>query len=423
MRSLYASLSALLLAVGLLTLGQNLLGTLLAVRMSVEGFSVLVSGLVMAGYFTGLLAGSLTVHGIIRTVGHIRVLTALISGFSAATLVHALTIDPWSWTALRFAEGYCMAGIYICIESWLNARSTNTTRGMVFGLYMVTTYLFGGLAQFLLVTADVSGFELFSVASLLLSVALLPVALTRAPAPPIPGRSSIGLRRLWQISPLGTIGCTVSGILLGAYYGMAPRYGTAAGMDAWGIATFMGAGIFGGMALQSPIGWLSDRYDRRLVLTIVAGALALSSLLVAVLTNHSLTGQPVTGSESLSRIDLLAATLVFGGLMFVVYPLAVSHVNDRADPSEYVGVSGGMILLYSIGAVFGPIIASASMEAVGPAGLFLSMGAASALLCAYAVWRMRMTARPDDDSRVRFRPSARVAQVTPDPPPPPTDVR
>lgn len=421
MRSLCSSLSALLLAVGLLTLGQGLLATLLAVRMSVEGVPVLISGLVMAGYFGGLLAGSMSVHGIIQSVGHIRVLTALISAFSAATLVHALTIDPWSWSALRFIEGYCMAGIYICIESWLNVRATNATRGTVFGLYMVTTYLFAGLAQFLLVTADISGFELFTIASLLLSVSLVPVALTRSPAPPLPERSSLGLRRLWAISPLGTIGCAMSGILLGAYYGMAPRYGAAVGMDAWGIATFMGAGIFGGMLLQSPLGWISDRSDRRTVLTVVTGVLAVISLAVAVLTTRSLSGDPVIGVSALSRPDLMGATLLFGGLIFAVYPLAVSHVNDRADPSEYVGVSGGMILVYSIGATIGPVLASACMQWIGPAGLFVFIAVTGGLLCAYALWRMRVTDPVDDADKAQFRPVVREAQLAPeavDPPMP-----
>jgi len=416
MAQAFSSIFAVLLGVSFLTLGYGLLGTLLAVRMSVEGFATLTSGMVMGCYFLGLVVGALTAYRPVQVVGHIRTFAAFASTFSAATLAHVFVVEPISWGVLRFIEGYCMAGVFMCVESWLNDRATNETRGAVLSMYMVTTYLFGGLAQFLLVAADVSGFTLFALTSMLLSLALVPIALTRAPAPPLPERSMFGLRRLLEISPLGVAGCVFSGMASGAFYGVMPRYGSTIGLDNFGIAVLIGFGIFGGLLFQFPIGRLSDRMDRRKVIMGVAILLALTSAAIALFTRGEIPAAPVhmaapaPAGVQLS-LPLVAMIVVFGGMLFSLYPLSLSHANDFIESQDFVAAAGGLIMFFSLGATIGPMAAAALMEAVGPWGLFLFMGLTALLLTAFALWRLYVGEKVSAEQKTPFQATPRTAYV------------
>lgn len=401
MLSAFGSISALLAGVGIMTLGYGFLGTLLAVRMTVEGFATFTSGLVMAAYFLGLVVGSLTAAKAVRAVGHIRVFAAFASLFSAATLLHVFIIDPWLWGGLRLVEGYCMAGLFLCVESWLNDRATNRTRGAVLSLYMITTYLFGGLAQFLLTLGTVEGFFLFAVTSVLASLALVPVALSRAPAPALPEPRVFGLRRLIGISPVGIAGCLVAGLTSGAFYGLGPRFGALTGLDSVGIAAFMGFSIFGGLLFQVPLGRLSDRFDRRKVIVVVGLMLAAVGAAMAVV---------VLGPTEPSAGHLLLV-LPFGGMLFAIYPLSLAHANDHIDPRDFVAASGGLILAFSVGATIGPIAASGVMEAVGPGGLFGFIGGSGVLLAAFTGYRLRTVAAVPTPDKTPFQITPRTALV------------
>lgn len=376
-----------------MTLGYGLLGTLLAVRMSVEGFATLTSGLVMSGYFLGLVIGSLHVPALIRGVGHIRTYAALASVFSSATLIHIFVIEPVTWGTLRIVEGYCMAGLFMCVESWLNDRATNETRGTILSMYQITTFGFGAVAQFLLVAANVQGFFLFALTSVLLSLALVPIAMTRSPAPPLPERSMFGVRRLLEISPLGVAGCAVSGLTTGAFYALLPRFGAVAGFDNFGIAALMGGSIFGGMILQWPLGRLSDRIDRRIIIASVGMALAVTSGLLAWLTLQGETSAREQAAGAIMSavpmtLWMIGLILAFGGTMFAIYPLALSHANDFIDRGDFVAASGGLIMFYSIGATIGPTAAGAVMEGAGAYSLFAYMALAGTLLAGFALYRL-----------------------------------
>lgn len=418
-----SSISALLGAVAIMTLGYGLLGTLLSVRMSVEGFSTLITGIVMSGYFVGLMVGSLTVARVVEAVGHIRTFAAAASVFSAATLIHVLAVDPLAWWAMRFFEGYCMAALFMCVESWLNDRATNETRGMVLSFYMITTYMFGGLAQFLLTTARVEGFVLFAVTSALMSLCLVPVALTSTQAPVPPPRSLFGLRRLLRISPLGVAGAATAGLAMGAFYGMAPLFGLMVGLDNLGIAVLLGFAIFGGLILQWPLGRISDRVDRRKVIAVVAILMSAASIGVALLTMNGV-AVPVSAAARaagvLPSIELpvnfgfLVVVVAFGGMMFSIYPLAMSHANDMIDPGDFVAASGGLILFYSLGAVVGPIAASILMEIVGAQGLFFYMAAAGLLLAMFSVHRLRVGNAVAVEDKTPFQAMPRTAYVMSD---------
>lgn len=378
MHQIALSVSSLLTGVALLMLGSGLLSTLVGVELARGGNSSASIGFAMAAYYAGLTLASMKAHLVLAAVGHIRAFAAFASTFSAAALAHAVYPDLVFWAVLRLIEGFSMAGLFMCIESWLNDRATPQTRGQMLSLYMITTYGAMGLGQQFLGLDDPQGTLRFMMASILLSLALVPVSLTRSSPPPLPDIQSFGLSRLWQVSPLGIVGTVASGVVSGAIYGLAPVFGERLGFGASDTALFMTILILGGMVLQWPFGKLSDLFDRRTVIIGLAAALVLASLAMI----------PVAGLAQ--RWPLFLVALFFGGLSFTLYPVCVAHTNDHLDRSELVQASGGLILFYSAGATIGPIAGSATMTAIGPWGLFV-FTAAGALVCVvFGVWRTRV---------------------------------
>ncbi|HSK38147.1 MAG TPA: MFS transporter [Arenibaculum sp.] len=372
------SISSLLLGVGLLMLGSGLLSTLVGVELARGGSSSAAIGFAMAAYYGGLTLASMKAHLVLAAVGHIRAFAAFASTMSAAALAHAVYPDLVFWAVLRLIEGFSMAGLFMCVESWLNDRATPRTRGQMLSLYMITVYGSMGLGQQFLGLADPQGTLRFMVASILVSMALVPVSLTRMSQPPLPNIKSFGLRRLWEVSPLGIVGTFASGVVTGAIFGLAPVFGEHRGFGASETALFMTVLILGGMVLQWPFGKLSDLFDRRTVIIGLAAAMVVASLLMI----------PV--ADLPQRWPLLFVALFFGGLSFTLYPVCVSHTNDHLDRSELVQASGGLLLFYSAGATIGPIAGSATMSAVGPWGLF-AFSAAGAMICVvFGVWRTRV---------------------------------
>ena len=375
MRATVISISALLTAVGLFMLGNGLLGTLLSYRLALTGVPTTTTGLVMAAYFAGLAIGSLRGDRIISSVGHIRAFAALASVYSAAVLVHGFFASPLVWAALRLMEGLAIAGLFMCVESWLNERSTNETRGKVMSLYMISIYLSQGVGQYLLTLDDPGGFALLALVSAVMSLAVIPVTLSRTPAPPIPPVNRLGPVALYRVSPLAVFASFTSGLMLGAFYSLAPAYAQLSGLGQGETALFVSSAIFGGLLLQWPIGILSDRMDRRTIIIGLFLALGVASAALVLLGGSSM-------------IVLMAASFAFGALGFVIYPQAVALANDYAGQEDFVGVAAGLLLSYSIGAVAGPIAAAASMDLVGPPGLFAFILAICILSAGFTVWRM-----------------------------------
>jgi MFS family permease len=378
MGQIFRSVSSLMLAVALLMLGTGVLSTLVSVQLADAGTPSIAIGAIMAAYYAGLTAGSLFAYRIIARVGHIRTFAALAAGLSAAALSHVLSFDPVLWAVLRLIEGYCMAGLFICIESWLNHRATTETRGQLLSLYMITLYGAMAAGQQFLNIDDPSGMVRFTVTSLLLSVALIPVALTNMTPPVLPDIRSFGFRRLYEASPLGVVGTFISGLVTGAVYGMAPVYGTQSGFGVSGTALFMTVIILGGVVLQWPLGKLSDLFDRRLVLIGLSAALAAASAAMSAVAALP------------EQWALLAVSLLFGGLVFTLYPVCIAHTNDHIDSADLVSASGGLILAYSVGATIGPLAASGTMSAAGPAGLFAFIGACALAAALLGLWRTRV---------------------------------
>ncbi|MBB4265077.1 MFS transporter [Roseospira visakhapatnamensis] len=381
----FRSVASLLLSVSIMFLGNGLLGTLLGVNLAAANIPSAISGLVMSGYFLGLVLGSLFAITVIHQVGHIRAFAAFASVFSAASLAHAFFTDPLFWGVLRVIEGFCVAGLLMCTESWLNEKATRETRGTILSLYMIATYLSQGGAQFLLQLGDIAGYVLFALVSILLSMALVPVALTRVPGPAIPTPRRFGFVTLFRISPTGVMGCVASGLAMGALYGMGPLFARQQGLDLSGTAAFMSAVILGGLVLQWPLGWISDRFDRRPVIAIVCLAMAVVSAAMVAVSLRALDPNSL-GSLSV----LLALAVLFGALVATLYPLAIALANDWIEPQDVVPASGGLLLAYSLGAVAGPIVASAVMGWTGPSGLFMLTTGVGLTMAVFTLVRMRM---------------------------------
>ena len=232
------SVSSLLAGMALLMLGNGALATTLTVQMGEAGVPPWIIGVVSAQYYVGIVVGTMFGHKVIVNVGHIRAFAAFGSTMSAATLAHAFLSEPWVWAALRFTVGFCAVGMFMCSESWLSARSTNDTRGRVFTLYQITVYLFQGLAQFLLNLPDETGFALFALFSVLMSLAIVPVALTRVPAPELPENTSFNIVKLWKTSPTGMTAALVTGLILGAFHGVGPMFAQLAGLAGHAVGLY-----------------------------------------------------------------------------------------------------------------------------------------------------------------------------------------
>lgn len=368
------SVRSLLLAIFMLMAGGGVMTTLVSVRLEAAGHGAVAIGFVATAYFVGLTLGSLRIGRIIRQVGHIRTFSAVVSLLSASTLAYALHQHPALWFMLRLIDGLCVASVFVCLESWLNDRAEPARRGSILAAYMIALYSGQAAGQFLLNLAAAPIIP-FVAASILISLAVLPVALTRMSGPAAAEQAPLSLRKLYAASPLGLVGVGVTGLMLGAFYALGAVFARGLGMTLSATALFMSIAIAGGVALQWPLGWLSDRFERR-------------RIIVGVLAGTAATGAALAfaGAADLSLMMLAA---LFGGLAFALYPLCVAHTNDHLTPGERVGASGGLVLVYSIGAALGPLSGSLAMLALGPAGLFAWTGVCAAAALLFGLWRQR----------------------------------
>lgn len=359
MKQALASVAALLLSVSLLLTGQGLMGAFLPVRASLEDFSTIAIATFGAAYFLGFTVGCLKGGELVQRVGHVRVFLAMTALASASPLLHALALNPLAWSLLRFLTGFCLAALYIVIESWLNESSTNENRGAIFATYAMITLSVLAAGQMMTLLYDPSGMQLFAIASILLSVAAIPIALSTSPPPRLPHTVSVDIRSLFRISPAGTLGCLAAGFANGSFWALAAVFAQGVSDHIELTAWFMTAVVVGGAIAQWPLGRLSDRFGRRGIL-LAAAAIAAAVGLAIVLS---------AADASFFVINLLGAA--WGAVAFPLYTLAVAHANDHADPSEYVKVSSGLLLMYGVGATLGPLLASALMTTTNASTLFL----------------------------------------------------
>lgn len=370
------AIRGLLLAVFVLMAGNGFMPTLLAMRMEGAGASAPVVGFMASAYFFGLVVGSLTLTGVVRQVGHIRTFATVVTVLSSSTLFYSLYQNAFLWSLLRLTDGMCVAGVFICLESWLNHRADAQSRGTILAAYMIALYSGQAVGQFLL-GLDTGVMLPFVVSSILVSLSSVPVLLTKIDSPPLPDDGEhLSLRALYRTSPLGTAGTALTGVMMGAFYGLGALYARRQGFALSDVALFVSVVIAGGVALQWPLGHLSDRMDRRLVIVLVLASIGVTSLVLALLTDH---------------LVIFGMGALFGGFVFSLYPLCVAHANDRLTASEQLSASSVLILLYSGGAAGGPLLGSAAMAAFGARGLFLFMAALGLGGLGFAMWRMYRT--------------------------------
>lgn len=388
-----ATVLVLLSGLGLVMASTGLQGSLIGVRASDEGFPVVVIGAIIATYYVGFVLGSTRAPRLIADVGHIRVFAALASMVSAAVVLHAVHVTPLTWMLLRAAVGLSMAGIYIVVESWLNDLVDNDVRGRLLGLYMAV--VMGGVAagQLLLNVADPAGFELFVVASVLVSVAVVPLALTATTAPTVTRATPMGVREVLAVAPLAAAGAVVAGLAYSALVGMGAVFGSVAGLSVAQISMLIAVTVLGGVAGQWPVGRASDRRDRRRVIAATSLAVALAAGLTTLAVD--------------TVAFLVAGCGVIGFLAMPLYSLAASHLTDWLEREDLVGASATMVLLSGAGSIAGPLLASWALSIGGAAGFLWLLAGVHALLGAYALHRL--TVRP---ASARQQPSRYVSFVT-----------
>ena len=370
----------LLLGVMLLMVGNGVQGSLLGIRGALEGFSTFELSIVMSAYFLGFLGGSRRAPEMIRRVGHVRVFSALGSMISAVLVLYPLMLDWQAWAVMRVLIGFCFSGVYVTAESWLNNTASNETRGQALSAYMIVQMLGIIASQGLLAMGDPSGFGLFIIPSVLVSLAFMPILLADTPAPTFATIKPMSFSQLFRTSPLGCAGMLLTGGVFAAMFGMASVYGAMSAMTIGQIAIFVAAMYVGGLVLQYPVGWLSDRADRRvLILWMSAAGAVVMAVAAAVPLPFAL--------------EVLVASLL-GGIINPLYSLLIAHTNDYLSKEDMPGASAGLIFLNGFGAIFGPLLAGWLMGLIGPKGYFLIIGGFFAALAGYAAYRMAKRTAP-----------------------------
>lgn len=398
MTATVAPITALLLGVALLLTGNGLQGTLLPVRASLEAFGTLEIGILGSSYFVGFAAGCFYGPHLVRRAGHIRTFTAMVAIASCVALAHVLIINPVFWWVMRASTGFCFAVLYMVIESWLNERATNENRGVVFSIYTIINLTVMTLGQMMLVIEEPSEFTLFAFASILVSLAAVPVALTRSPAPAPIAAVKIRLRYLYRLSPVGVVGCLTVGLANGSFWGLAPVFAQSGGQGSTAVALFMSFAVIAGAIGQWPLGHLSDRIDRRKVIILATFGAALAGIGMVLLPDT------VPGG-------VFPFAFLFGLFAFPLYALSVAHMNDFVEPAGYVEAAGGLLLVFALGAAVGPLLASIVIGFVGIQYLFAYTAFVHLAMAGFAVHRLYQREPVSEEEQVPFVDSIRVAQT------------
>lgn len=366
---------ALMIGMLLLMLGNGLQGTLLGVRGSLENIDSATMGYIMAAYFLGFLGGSKAAPIMLQRVGHVRVFAALGSLVSAAFILYAAVVDPLAWWLLRVLVGFCFSGIYVVAESWLNHSASNQSRGKALSLYMMIQM--GGmvLGQLLLNVADPSGYELFVLITVLVSVSFAPILLSSSSAAPVTTSARpMPLKELIKASPLACFGILLLGGIYAVLYAMSPVYATERGLSIAQTSYFITSIFLGAMLFQYPIGWLSDKFDRRYL---IIGVTALAAI-VAMIGLYYAENFPI----------LVACAFFLGGLSNPLYSLLIAYANDYLEQDQMAAAAGGLLFINGCGAMTGPIIVGSAMTHFGTEWFFITLVLLLSAIGLYGTYRM-----------------------------------
>jgi len=359
MQKTIVSLSSLIISIVLLIIGNAYLMTLLGLRLSLEEFSASVIGWILAFYSIGFVAGTLYAGRIIEKAGHIRAFAFFAAALSASILIYPMAIEANLWGGLRAVGGFAMAGLMIVMESWFSSKADNRNRASLFAIYQIIFFLSTAGGQVLIRVADPAGFIPFSLAAILVVLALTPLSLTRRESPRITETERLSLTRLYQKSPAGTLGSLIAGLLISAFYAMGPVYADRIGLELEQLSNFMASAIVAAMILAWPVGRVCDHFDRYRVMLVVAIVAAVASLIAATIS---------AGNMGL----LMFFVGLYMGLSAAIYPIAVAITNDLMESHQITSASTALLLSYGLGSIIGPLVSAMFMEFLGARGLFVS---------------------------------------------------
>ena len=391
------SITTILLGASFLLAGTGLFQTLLPLRADQEGFSTTVVGLLGTAYFGGFMVGCFLGPKFIMSVGHVRCFSGAAAALTGLTLAFPLIVDPYVWSGLRLLSGLSLAVLFIVVESWLNDRSTNKDRGRILSVYIIVTNVVMMAGQLMVNLSVTAGSSLFMAVAILISAAIIPLSLAPAAVPkPIPS-AKLDLRFLFRISPAGAWGCLLVGAAEGAFWSLGPVFAQARGMEISEVTLLMVAFVLGGTLSQWPLGWISDRTDRRYVIAVTAIGTVGTGLVLAYWVPPDF-------------YSVFSIAVLHGALMVPLYALCVSHANDQAPNDRLVEISGGLLLVYSVGATVGPTLAAVFMEGGRPGGLFVFIACVLGLLGAVVLLRLRMAPQTKIVERSDFVPVPKTSQ-------------
>lgn len=393
--------SALLFGSALLMFAGGVNGLILPVRGAIEHFSAFSLGLLGTGWAIGYVAGCLRVPRLVSRVGHIRTFTALAALAAISILLSLLLVTPYAWIPLRALSGFCFAGAAMIVESWLNERTEATARGRVFGLYTMINLGASTIGQLSLTMGSARADTFFVVGAIVYSFSLVPLAISASAGPKPLVAVRLDVRALWRNSPVAVFAVLMVGISNGAFGTLSAVYAAKVGLVLASVALFVSVPILAGAAAQIPVGILSDRLDRRVVL-VALGVVAVTADVLFIFL--------MPGDRTLN----LALVALFGVPVFALYPVIVAHANDHAATGAFIQTSGGLLVVYGIGSIVGPLVAGWGMSVFGPRGLFMTSLAAHCLLVIFTLWRMRVRAAVPEDQKGTFQVSAPGRTITPE---------
>lgn len=392
------SIVTILICAGLLFAGNGLFQTLLPIRAGQEGYSTALIGMLGTAYFGGFAVGCFVGPRLIMVVGHVRAFAGLSALLTATSLAFPLHVDVVFWAALRFGSGICLAVLYIVVESWLNDSSTNANRGRILSAYIIVANIVTMAGQLMVNASDTGGPTLFLVVAILICLSIVPLSLTPTLTPtPIPS-ARLDLRKLYRASPVGVVGCLMAGLAEGAFWSLGPVFAQGRGMITADIAWLMAAFVFGGTLSQWPLGWISDKIDRRIVIAALSFGTVGSGLSI--------------GFDFLPfGLPIFALAVIHGALMIPIYALCISHANDSVPNARMVETSGGLLLAFSVGATIGPLAASLFMGSDRAGGLFLFIGLALFSLGVFAAFRLVLGAGGQSKEKSQFAPTSAASHT------------
>ena len=377
---------ALFLGMGFIMLAHGYQGSLLGVRAVQEEFSLIATGFMMSGYYVGYFIGAKTIPGFIFRVGHIRVFAAFASIASIVILMHSILIHPFTWFILRVVTGISMVSIYTIAESWLNDRSSNKNRGSVLSIYMIVLYGSMGIGMFFLNFSKPENFQPFILVSLFMSLALIPILLTKRKAPTFKKISSMSLRELYEVSPLGMVGSLFYGTAQSALFSLLAVYAASMNFTIFEISLVTFLLAISGAVAQFPIGKLSDKFDRRLVIVYTTFGAAFFALCAIVASNQMYLPDNLATSKTWFYIFLI----LFSFCSLPMFAIIFAHTNDYIPKEKFVAAGAGLQFAFGLGAISGPFLCSVFMDVIGSNGYFVFLIIFHSIIGIFAIHRMRI---------------------------------